>query len=157
MWPIFSINFQQKSVYIYHWFQQKPQNSEKNQPLRASPTNSQFPPQTFSRKVCIFIIDYSKNPKTTKNPTSQSLSDKQLISTKNSQQKIVGYTMWGHRKLNFLSKNKGNTMCPTLFSLPLGNILCMSHSYAVRTEKLKFMSKNKGNITCCVRCYYLYA
>ena len=51
-------------------------------------------------------------------------------------------------KIKFMSKNKGNIMCQMLLSLRLGNILCMSHSYAVRTEKIKFISKNKGNITC---------
>ena len=39
-------------------------------------------------------------------------------------------------KIKLMNKNKGNIMCQMLIlSLRSGNILCMSHSYAVRTEE----------------------
>ena len=90
----------------------------------------------LSAEKCIYLsLIPAKTTKQWKKPTTQSLSDKQSISSTNFQQKIVGYTCedW---KIKLMSINMlENIMCQMLLSLRLGNILCMSHSYAVRTEK----------------------
>ena len=94
---ISSTDFQQKSVYIYHWLQQKSQNYKK--PNLSEPL----------RQTANFI---------------------QKLSAENCRLYNVRT-----EKIKLMSKNKGNIMCQMLLSLRLGNILCMSHSYAVRTEK----------------------